>query len=377
MRPVHLVLAISLFSEVLYSQGNYYHVSLNSTVDTANQSVASVIRLWEQYLNSRPDSTYANPHWSEAEEQQYSPFDFVGHTYYTPSLYFFVNRFKNKVLSVSHIDSAFVLRTMFYTLDRKDSSQVSVAFIIQVAARRENGLLKLCNVLPINTRFWHREQVGNIRFIFPPEHVLNRALAGRMSAFVDSLATVWKVKLTPIEYYFADYVDRVAKAIGFDYWAAEGVSGPGGFVDSHNRIIYAGGSDEWYPHEFVHIIVNPLYPNINPYFAEGYATLVGGSAGHSLLWHIRRNYDYLKDHPDVDILSFDGVDAHVYPQYFIGGMICKMAEEKGGLPLIQKLMTYGPKDDDLYKAIKDVFGVEKTDMNKFLKAKLAQYATGE
>jgi hypothetical protein len=51
-----------------------------------------------------------------------------------------------------------------------------------------------------------------------------------------------------------------------------------------------------------------------------------------------------------------------------------MAEEKGGLPLIQKLMTYGRDDEDLYRAIQDTFGVRKADVNIFLRAKLAQYA---
>jgi hypothetical protein len=51
-----------------------------------------------------------------------------------------------------------------------------------------------------------------------------------------------------------------------------------------------------------------------------------------------------------------------------------MAEEKGGLPLIRKLMTYGREDADFDKAVQDVFGVDKKDLGKFLRQKLSEYA---
>jgi hypothetical protein len=193
-----------------------------------------------------------------------------------------------------------------------------------------------------------------------------------MNGFIDSLATLWNLKIIPTEYYFADD-DRVFKALGFDYWLVEG-NITGGWTDTDNHFVYAKGSDEWYPHEFVHIYINPLFPNANNYFLEGYATLMGGSSGHDLLWHIRRNYAYLKKHPEIDVLSFRGVDTFAPAQYFIGGLLCKMAEEQGGLPLLRKLMTYGKEDEDLYRAIHDIFGVSKESVNKFLRAKLEEFA---
>jgi hypothetical protein len=264
---------------------------------------------------------------------------------------------------------------MFYVSSREDSGRVTVRSIIQTAARLENGSYKLCNALPLNTMSWHKEQVGNIKFCFPPEHEFDRALAEGMNRLVDSLATSWQLQVVPIEYYFAEYLDRVCKALGFDYWPAEGnISGRRGFTDVRNRIIYSGGSGEWYPHEFVHVYLMPLFPNAHYFFQEGYATLVGGSQGHDLSWHIRRNHEYLKTHADVDVLSWKGVDAYVGPAYFIGGLLCKMADDKGGLPLVRKLMTYGPDDEGFYRAVRDVFGISKDQLNNFLREKLAEYA---
>ncbi len=120
---------------------------------------------------------------------------------------------------------------LYFTLP-EDSSNVDILSIIQTGACHESGVYKLCNVLPINTRYWKREQVGSIKFVCPPEHAFNHQLAERMSRFIDSLAAAWHLAVVPVEYYFADDIDRVAKALGFDYWPGEGnTHGARGFVD--------------------------------------------------------------------------------------------------------------------------------------------------
>lgn len=384
LRYQHVVmrhlLAIALILSTtagLIAQQSRIGLEVQSTVDTSNSDISQIIRLWENYLNSKPDSVYLNPYWSESEQREYQPFDLVAYTWWVRSFYVqWLSHCRIRVLSVSGIGEPHVIRTMFYYSLPKDSGKVNVINIMETGARRENGTYKLCNVLPLNTRFWKHEQFGSIRYVFPPDHQFDRTLAERMRRFVDSLAAVWRTPVVPVTYYFADDLDRVAKALGFDYWFAEGnlKTGPRGVTDSKNRIIYSGGTNEWHPHELVHIYVNPLTPNSHFYFHEGYATLVAGAGGHDLLWHIRRNYEYLKNHPEIDALSFNGVDQYVGPEYFIGGMLCKMAEEKGGLPLIRKMMTYGKEDEDLFKAIQETFGVDKKSINEFLRKKLAEYA---
>ncbi len=372
-RRVSIILCL-LNGSVAFGQQIPIQVRLNGGIDTANAEIAQVIQLWKNYLNSKPDSLYENAYWSESEQHQYKPFDLVANTWWGVSRYMGLSRLRISVLSVSNNANSYIIRTMFYSCPPKDSGKVNVVFIFETGARLDNGSYKLCNVLPINTRSWNREQLGSVKFVFPPEHQFNRPLAERTSQFIDSLATLWHTTVVPIEYYFADDIDRVAKALGFDYWPAEGnISGPRGFTDTKNRIIYSGGSYEWYPHEFVHMIINPLFPNAHHYFLEGYATLVGGSSGHDLSWHIRRNYQYLKAHTETDILTFKGVDLYVPAQYFIGGLLCKMAEEKGGIQMLRKLMTYGKEDEDLYRAIHEVFGIEKEHVNDFLRKALAEH----
>jgi hypothetical protein len=377
MRIKTIITLLVLFSmSGLFAQSGRVHLEIGNYVNTSDADISEVLQLWQNYLNSSPDSCYANPFWSKLEQQRYQPFDLVPNTWWNPSLYQWLTRCRVTILSVSKVEEAYLIRTMIYYSTPNDSGKINVFSITQTGARKENGVLTLSNALPINTRYWTKEQIGSIKFVFPPEHPFNRARAERMNRFIDSLATLWQIPVMPVEYYFADDLDRVAKALGFDYYPAEGNAiGPRGFTDSKNRIIYSGGSDEWYPHEFIHIYINPLFPNAHPYFLEGYATLLGGSGGHDLSWHIRQNIEYLNQHPGIDALTFKGVDMYVPAQYFIGGLLCKMAEEKGGLPLIRKLMTYGSTDEALYEAIQNTFGIAKENVNAFLRKKMVEYAT--
>ncbi len=376
MRNEIAILFVLASASVSFAQRSPIHIEISSTADTADTEISQVVRVWEHYLNSELDSSYHNPYWSELEQSQLKPFDLVPHTWWGVSLYEWLPHCRTQVLSVSRIRDSYIVRTMFYNSEPGDSGKVNVISIIQTGACLENGFYKLCNALPINTYSWTKEQVGSIRFIFPPEHPFDRKLAEKMSQFIDSLTNVWQIAHVPTEYYFADDLDRVAKALGFDYWPSEGNATPqSGFTDIHNHIVYAGGSNEWYPHEFVHIYINPLFPDAHQYFLEGYATLVGGSKGRELSWHLKRNYEYLKLHPGTDILTFKGVDPHEPAQYFVGGLLCKMAEEKGGIPMIRKLMSYGKQDDDLYRAIGDIFGADRQHINDFLRKALAEHVT--
>jgi hypothetical protein len=361
----------------LPGQESQIRVYVNNGIDTANVEISQVIRLWKSYLNSNPDSTYDNPYWLSSEKNRYKKFDFLNTAYFSPSLYYFLPHWKATVMSVSQIDSGFVIRTLFAT--QTDSGFSRPFCIAQVAAIQEDGKYKLSNILSFNAKSWQRERIGSITFIFPSSHHFNRELAVRMNAFVDSLTTIWNIKPFDTEFYLANDLSDLMKMRGFDFYVGEGNNrGPGGVADIANRIVFGAGQDEWYPHEFVHIYVNPLFPNAHHYFLEGYAALLGGSKGHALSWHMKRMHQYLEEHPELDLnnlLAFWHFDNLTDPQYVFGGLLCELALQKGGLPVLKQLMSYGPEDKDFYNAVEMVLGVRQSHLNKFIRTKLTECAT--
>jgi hypothetical protein len=333
-----------------------------------------VIHLWEGYLNSNPDSSYDNPYWLTSEKRQFKKFDFLNTAYFNPSLYSFLPRWKPTIMSVVKIENGFVIRTLFAMQTDSGFSRPFCTGL--VAATKEDGKYRLCNILPINTKSWQRETVGSITFVFPSSHRFNKELAARMNAFVDSLTTMWSLKQSPVEFYLADNLSDIMRMRGFDFYIGEGYNqGVGGVTDIENRIVFGGGQNEWYPHEFVHIYTNPLFPKAHRYFLEGYAALLGGSKGHEWSWHVKRMNQHLQEHQELDLnnlLAFWHFDSFTDPQYVFGGLLCKLALETGGLPLLKRLMSYGAENKDFYSAVEAVFAVKQENLNQFVRVKLAE-----
>ncbi len=358
-----------------FAQQSHINIYVSGGIDTANVEIAQVIRVWENYLNSNPDSTYDNPYWLTSEKKRYPKFDFLNTAYFSPSFYYFLPEKKATVMSVSEVENGYVIRTLFATQTYNGFSKPFC--ITQIVATKEEGHYTLCNFLPISTKSWQRETIGSITFVFPSNHRFNRKLAEQMNAFVDSLTTIWNLKPVPNEFYLASDLSEIMKIRGFDFYIGEGNNrGPGGVADIENHIVFGAGQDEWYPHEFVHIYINPIFPYAHHYFLEGYAALLGGSKGHELLWHMKRMNQYLKEHQEFnlnDLLAFWHFDNTTDPQYVFGGLLCKMALEKGGLTALKQLMSFGNEDKDFYKAVETVFGVKQSTLNDFIRAKLSQY----
>jgi hypothetical protein len=376
VKYIAIVVMLVASSSGFSGQQSHFQLYVNPDIDTANAEISHVIQLWRNYLNSNPDSTYDNPYWLNLEKSRCAKFDFLNTAYFYPSFYYFLPLQKATVMSISRLDSVFVIRTLFAT--ETDSGFSRPFCISQIAATQENGTYKLCNILPVKTKMWQRKQVGSITFVFPPCHQFNRELAERMDLFVDSIATIWNVKPLPTEFYLADDLSDIMKMRGFDFYVGEGYNrGIGGVADIANRIVFGAGQNEWYPHEFVHLYVNPLFPNAHMYFLEGYAALLGGSRGHELSWHIKRMNQYLEEHPDLDLnnlLEFGHFDAITDPKYVFGGFLCDMALRKGGLSALKQLMSYGSRDQDFYMAVEGLFGVKQQGLNKFIRTGLREYA---
>ena len=361
----------------LLARQPHVRLYLAPAIDTSNAEVSRVIHLWENYLNSNPDSLYDNPYWLASEKVRYKMFDFLNSVYFSPSLYYLTAHYRPTVMSIFQPDSGFVIRTLFAS--QADSGYARPFCITRIMATKENGEFRLCNILPFNTKSWQRETVGSITFIFPPSHRFNQELARQMNHFVDSLTTIWDIKPFPTEFYLADDLGEIMSMRGFDFYIGESYNrGVGGLTDVANRIVFGAGQNEWYPHEFVHVYINPLFPNAHHYFLEGYAALLGGSKGHDLSWHMKRMQHYLEQHRDLDLnnlLAFWHFDASTDPQYVFGGLFCRLALEKGGLPTLKQLFSIGDKDSDFYRAIETVFGVQQQKLNQFIRTKLAEYVT--
>ncbi len=234
---------------------------------------------------------------------------------------------------------------------------------INFGVTEKDGYLFLTNMVVLNSKDWVRNEFGNITYIYPPLHQFSQEKASQMEAFNQEMSVLFEMEPMLFRYFITDSWIELAKLWGFDYaYDMFNMDTSGGTAVVTAKIIFSGNGTEYYPHELVHLYVGQWlgteYKKTHEWFNEGLATYLGGSRGKSLEWQLGVLKSYLDSEPKPDLSNlFDhkmkiGISTNL--DYVIGGLICKLAHEKGGMSALRDLLTAGESDDDFYSAVETV-----------------------
>lgn len=341
-------------------------VTYNHLVDSTDVETRQVMGLFENYLASNPQDKQQNPFWNKEEQDKYKHFDFLEDEF-QPSLYM---GFPVHVLSIKFKKDLCQIKAQFSYC--KENGRPYVLAIVNYIAKKENGKFRLYNSLTFNKQAWKNTKVGIVDFYYPAYHQFNLEKAQELNNFVNQVCKDFGVQPEPFEYYLADDYDEIQELKGIDYYIGMGGKlSPKGKASDHK--VYCGGLGEYYIHEVFHVQIDPHFPDQYFWVSEGIATLLGGSRGESLDWHIKRTNHFLQNHPDInlnDMLKLKNLDGQTSYHYVLGGLIAKKMLEKGGWSLLREFMSSGKTDEDYYKAIEKHLGVKKTDLNVYIREQL-------
>ncbi len=251
--------------------------------------------------------------------------------------------------------------------------------ILNVYARKnDSGEFKLYNARKIELqKNWSSTTVGYIRFFYPSEHTFDREKASRQNLFITTtLPEIFGCKPDTVNYYFAKTRRALDKLKGFEFnVGGSGTEKPSG--KTIGRDVYTTGTDEYYPHEVVHVFINPMFPNMHTWAAEGLATYLGGSRGESLQWHINRTHVYLQAHSEVDLnnmLDLQTMDEYTDYRYVLGGAVIQLIYEKKGWDGVKKFLTQATDKDAYYTAIEKHLGWKREEINSKFRTALTTLA---
>jgi hypothetical protein len=364
-----LLIFLLLLTTTTFGQST---ITIDKLVDTTDIETKKVVTLWINYLKSKPDSLYDNPYWNSKEKAEHKHFDFL-ESEFQPSLYM---GFPVTILNVKNINGLYQIKSIFASCD-STGKPPNILCIANVFAKKENGEYKLFNALPINRdKEWNHKKAGYIDYYFPFYHSFDSVKAENQNTFMIEVCKNFGVQIKQVEYYFADDFNEIERLRGFDYeMGTSGKLKPQGKSDYDK--VYCGGMGEYYPHELIHIFINPYYPNCHNWVLEGLATFLGGSRGEELIWHIKRANNYLLKHQEIDlnnILKLKSIDEYTDYRYVIGGLICELVYEKGKWKLLKDFLNTGKTDMDYYKAIELLLDVKEKDLNTFLRTELMKHA---
>lgn len=363
-----------LYANKTFAQQTRIDVTIHSRVDTTNSEIKEVATLWINYLNSKPDSLYNNPFWNESEKSKFKGFDFsIDYLYQFPSNQL-LNYYKPTILSIAREGDNYGIRTIFSADGLPDEYRKSNPWCItKLYATKEKGEWKLKNALPIITENWNRKKLGKITFIFPQKHRFNEDLATKARQFCDEIAQEYKFfDWKPFDFYITDSGEELGKLLNFDFFFAGYTTGIG---MKDNRILLSGKGSEYYPHEFIHLLVPKR--DRHSIIEEGFATWKGGQGGKTFEESAELFASELAKNETVtftDVLKKKwGWQYAAF--YTTGAVFCNAAYNKGGVDLVKKVLDLPTDDERLIEGICKLFEIEKGEINKFWRSEVLKFKT--
>lgn len=366
-------LLIIILNPILsYGQHIYVDQSLLQNVDLFQ--VNEPLNLWLNFLKTQDDKA-GSKYWNTKEIEQFSD-----STYFQmPDLDYFelgnkieTLNYGTTVLSITKLDSLYKITSKF-EFRISDSASIT-PFIFHVYAKKEKSSdsLKLYNPFPINKKLSMEEfTFKNITYIYPKHHAFNKSLAKKQYRIVRTIEKDFELSLENASFIFTSDRSSYFEMRGYDFhFQNNGVEYPSGNADVPNSTVYSYGCNEYYPHEIVHLLINPKWPNSHAWFLEGFATYFGGSRGKTLDWHLEKLNAHLINYPELDLnnlLELINMDDFTDFRYVIGGLFIKIAYEKGGTEMVKQIMTSENSDVGFYKTIESTLGVKKESINQYIR----------
>ncbi|GAB3805725.1 hypothetical protein GCM10028819_39520 [Spirosoma humi] len=348
-----------------------------SVINQDESEVKQVLSVWRKYLQTKDSIYQLNPYWSPKEYSKRNIPDYFYKRINHSGFFNKINFYKPTILSVEKEDSSYIIKTIFAT-GEKDDNFSRVSGIINVEVIRENNEWKLKSMLDRNLKNgFDQYRVDMINYYYPKGRIIDTLLCRKFVNKNNLIADKFSIKPIYVTYYLCKSNKELQRLKGFDFEVSMAYPVQvSGIADIFNNVIYAGNDSEWYPHELVHLYVNKIYgANVNECLNEGVATYLGGSVGYPLEYHLRKTANYTKNH-SIDytkLSSLERIDDETNFQYTIGGLLCKIADEKLGFDGVKKLLNAGKTDEELLQAVESIIKVKSIDFNKFINNELKKY----
>jgi hypothetical protein len=326
------------------------YVQAGARVDTSDAETREVFEHWQSYLSSRPDSTYNNPHWSDADKRRYPHFDLSGTLIYHGVTTEYA-MWKPHVNSIEKVRDHYEIRTAYLSTDTTYPEQHLWA-LQRVGVRKEDGKWKLFNLINEITAGYRRERIGNISFIQHPSQPFYRASAERTVALADSLRRAFDLKpIDSIEFYIAWSPHEMMDIVGVN--ASLGAST--GYAVGKNAQLFTSYGSPWYPHELVHVLLREFDETIPSIISEGIATLIGGGSNRTPTYFEtlqEAKKEFVDPKVTLDhVIQNRWVNGGTNIFYASGAWLCEEIIRSGGAEALKRVMRAGKGDAALKWAV--------------------------
>jgi hypothetical protein len=367
--------ANSVVEEITPKIENNILLQVSSRIDTTQSELKDILNLYENYINSSPDSIYDNPYWNRQEKKQFRDFDFSRRNIYkginSRQLFQIYAPF---VLSIEPVNSKYQIRVLYSSSATEPPYVGSKVWCIhQLNAIKEEGMWKLENLIVEKTKNWNKEKFDFIEFVFPAEHKFNRPRAKKALVFCKDIMNRFNPEFNhTFRFYMASDVDEMGELENFDYFFTGITTGK----TMEGRILSSKG-DEFYPHEFIHAI---LPDNISRGKAidEGLATFLGTKEDSdeyfSVMNRLANDFNKRATYSLENLLNNQAAWNGYPTDYPAGALVCEVIYELKGDEGINRLVRGKTNNyDEIMGLIESILQLEEAEVVRLIEEKIKEF----
>lgn len=362
-------------NEIFHGIKHNVNFQISSRVDTTNSNVKEVLGLYENYINSQPDSIYDNPYWNSEEKARFKDFDFSRISIYnginSSQLFRIYTPF---VLSIEPINEKYQIRVLYSNSATEPPYVGSKVWCIhKLNAIREKGTWRLENLLADKTRNWMKKQVGFVEYIFPREYQFNTERANKALVFCNEMVRRFNPEFNEsFRFYLANGIDDMGELENFDYIFSGVTTGK-----AREGMILSSKGDEFYPHEFIHKLL-PVNENRGHVIEEGLATFLGTKEDSNEYLTMMRKL--ANDYKSGESYSLENILNNMtqwngYPSAYPGGaLICEVIHETGGDKGINQLVRGNTKTySEIISLTGSILQLKEADVIQLIEKKITEF----
>lgn len=350
-------------------------LQFSARVDTVNIDVKEVLRLYENYINSRPDSIYNNPYWNEKEKEKYNDFDFS-----RSSIYNGINStqlfriYKPFVLSVEPIRNKYQIKILYSNSATEQSNVGSKVWCIHMLnVIKESRNWKLENLIIEETKSWKKRKIDFIEYMYSDQHLFDEKKAKKAISFCNSIIDRFNKGFnSKFRFYLANGIDEMGRFENFDYYFVGITTGK-----AREGMILSSKNNEFYPHEFIHKLL-PENKNRGHVIEEGIATFLGTKEDLDkylfVMKKLANDFNKAKTYSLKNILNNQTNWNGYHVAYPGGALICEVIYEKKGDDGINKLIRGKTNNfDEIIKLTMNILNIDKNEVIRLIENKIKEY----
>ena len=366
------IVSVILFLVSLVTSGQKISFS-QDLLSTNDQEIIAIREFWKVYVSecARSKGSAFKKHWNPTElEQGFT--DIVNDELPIYSLGELVT-FEIK----KETNGFYRIRSKVLPLDPNDKS---VYAIFNIYAKKNESVYKLYNQFFFTKSKLNHFQSGAIDYYYPVNYNFSIKKAKETADFYSNISTLYgnanKNKITCI---IGNTFNEANRFVGFDTSIISSNSLYAGYSIRNQNIILSCREDHF--HEIVHAVFFKIFPNAPALFHEGIATYYGGTGGQEYSNLISQLRSSINNKPGIDLSNFDSLnitlDNGINHFYSVGAIFINYALKIGGHNKVLTLFQYSVSNptnwDNPVPAIKNEFGIEKDQIDSFLKKYVHDY----